>query len=343
MISKITIGSRESRLAVIQSEMVQRYIQEHCPGMPVEILTMKTTGDKILNQSLEKIGGKGLFVKELDAALLDGRSDLSVHSLKDVPMDLPDELPLIAFSAREDVRDALILPDGVKKLDFSKPVGCSSRRRMLQFAQLYPQATFAPIRGNVQTRLKKLDGGEYSATILAAAGLKRLGLEYRVSRYFTTEEMIPAAGQGILAVQGRAGEDYSYLDSYSDEEAAVCAQAERAFVRALGGNCSTPVAAYARMISDTEARADLQTDLSVRLQADLSADFSDRPVSSVCGQNAAVSGAPGVNDSRLLRMDVFYYDEDTGKSYRDSATGSMRKPEEPGEILAEKIRSLRPE
>ncbi|MCD7815036.1 MAG: hydroxymethylbilane synthase [Lachnospiraceae bacterium] len=252
MTRKIVIGSRESQLAVIQSEMVQQYIQQTHPELSVEILTMKTTGDKVLNQSLEKIGGKGLFVKELDAALLDGRSDLSVHSLKDVPMELPETLPLIAYSAREDVRDALILPEGVHELDFSKPVGCSSRRRILQFAQLYPQTTFAPIRGNVQTRLKKLDSGEYCATILAAAGLKRLGLLQRVSRYFTTEEMIPAAGQGILAVQGREGEDYSFLEGYSDREAAVCARAERAFVRALGGNCSTPVAAYARVIQKTD-------------------------------------------------------------------------------------------
>jgi len=252
MTRKIVIGSRESQLAVIQSEMVRQYIQQAHPELSVEILTMKTTGDKVLNQPLEKIGGKGLFVKELDAALLDGRSVLSVHSLKDVPMELPEALPLIAYSAREDVRDALILPEGADELDFSKPVGCSSRRRMLQFAQLYPQATFAPIRGNVQTRLKKLDSGEYCATILAAAGLKRLGLLHRVSRYFTTEEMIPAAGQGILAVQGRAGEDYSFLEGYSDQEAAVCARAERAFVRALGGNCSTPVAAYAQVIPEMD-------------------------------------------------------------------------------------------
>lgn len=171
-------------------------------------------------------------------------------------MELPDELPLIAYSAREDVRDALILPEGATEIDFSKPVGCSSRRRMLQFAQLYPQATFAPIRGNVQTRLRKLDSGEFSATILAAAGLKRLELEHRISRYFTIEEMIPAAGQGILAVQGRAGEDYSYLCGYSDETAAICAKAERAFVRALGGNCSTPVAAYAQVIAQSVLRLD---------------------------------------------------------------------------------------
>lgn len=248
---KIVIGSRESKLAVIQSEMVRDFICGHNPGREVSILTMKTTGDKILNQALEKVGGKGLFVKELDQALADGRSDLSVHSLKDVPMVLPEGLPLIGFSRREDPRDVLVLPQGKSEIDFSKPVGCSSRRRMIQFARLYPQARFETIRGNVQTRLRKLDEGQYGATILAAAGLKRLGLENRISRYFSTEEMIPAAGQAILAVQGRQGEDYSFLEGYSDREAEVCALAERALVRGLGGDCSTPVAAYAEVGGDT--------------------------------------------------------------------------------------------
>ena len=250
MKSKVVIGSRESKLAVIQSEMVRDYIVKQNPRIEAEILTMKTTGDKILNQALEKIGGKGLFVKELDIALMEKRSDLSVHSLKDVPMELPEELPLVGFSKREDPRDVLVLPEGASEIDFSKPVGCSSRRRMIQFQKMYPQATFQTIRGNVQTRLRKLDEGQYSATILAAAGLKRLGLEHRISRYFTTEEMIPAAGQAILAVQGRAGDDFGFLQGYTDREAKICALCERAFVRALGGNCSTPVAAFAEVTGE---------------------------------------------------------------------------------------------
>lgn len=250
MQNKIVIGSRDSALAVIQSEQVQSYIRERYPSLAVSILTMKTTGDRILDQSLAKIGGKGLFVKELDAALLSGRSDISVHSLKDVPMELGEELPLIAYSKREDVRDVLVLPEGKTEIDFSKPVGCSSRRRMIQFQKLYPQAFFEPIRGNVQTRLRKLDEGQYGATILAAAGLRRLGLTHRISRYFSTEEMIPAAGQAILAVQGRAGEDHSYLAGYSDRDSELCARTERAFVRALGGNCSTPIGAYAQTDGD---------------------------------------------------------------------------------------------
>lgn len=242
---KIRIGSRESRLAVIQSEMVINYLKEKFPQGDISLVTMKTTGDMILDRTLDKIGGKGLFVKELDKALVEGRTDLSVHSLKDMPMEVSEQLPLVAFSKREDPRDVLVLPEGMTEIDFSKPVGCSSLRRMLQFRELYPQARFENIRGNVQTRLRKLDEGQYSATILAAAGLKRLGLEHRISRYFEPDEMLPAAGQGILAVQGRAGADYSYLSGFADEDAKIAAIAERSFVRFLDGGCSSPVAAYA--------------------------------------------------------------------------------------------------
>lgn len=242
---KIVIGSRESRLAVIQSEMVKTYIEEKNKDCRVELLTMKTTGDKILDRTLDKVGGKGLFVKELDRALEDGRTMLSVHSLKDMPMEVSEELPLIAFSKRQDPRDVLVLPEGVDALDPEKPIGCSSLRRTLQLKELFPDMTFASVRGNVQTRLRKLDEGRYSALVLAAAGLKRLGLEGRICRYFEPEEILPAAGQGILTVQGRKGQDYSYLDGYNDEDSACAAMAERAFVRDLDGGCSSPVAAYA--------------------------------------------------------------------------------------------------
>ncbi len=248
--NKIVIGSRESRLAVLQSEMVRDYIKKQNPGLEVEILTMKTTGDLILDRTLDKVGGKGLFVKELDKALMDGRSILSVHSLKDMPMEVPGELPLLAFSRREDSRDVLVLPEGVTKLDKNKPLGCSSLRRTLQLKKLYPDMEVKSIRGNLQTRLRKLDEGQYSGLILAAAGLKRLGLEARISRYFTADEIIPAAGQGILAVQGRKGEDYGFLDGYCDADAWAAGSAERAFVRLLDGGCSSPVAAHAEIDGD---------------------------------------------------------------------------------------------
>ena len=242
---KLVVGSRESRLAVIQSELAIQAIRACQPGLEVELLTMKTTGDKILDRTLDQVGGKGLFVKELDAALLAGQVDLTVHSSKDLPMETDPRLPLVAFSRRADPRDALVLPAGAKELDPAKPIGCSSLRRQLQLKALFPQMRTAPVRGNVLTRLEKLDRGEYAALVLAAAGLERLGLAGRVSRYFSVEEMLPAAGQGILAVQARADFDPACLREFNDPDSRDCLLAERAFVRALDGGCSSPVAAYA--------------------------------------------------------------------------------------------------
>lgn len=242
---KLVVGSRESRLAVIQTQLAIQAIRACQPELEVELLTMKTTGDKILDRTLDQVGGKGLFVKELDAALLAGRVDLTVHSSKDLPMETDPRLPLVAFSRRADPRDALVLPAGVTELDPAKPIGCSSLRRQLQLKALFPQMKTAPVRGNVLTRLEKLDRGEYAALVLAAAGLERLGLAGRVSRYFSVEEMLPAAGQGILAVQARADFDPACLREFNDPDSRDCLLAERAFVRALDGGCSSPVAAYA--------------------------------------------------------------------------------------------------
>ena len=247
---KIRFGSRESRLAVIQSRMVMDAVQAAEPRAELELVTMKTTGDKILDRTLDQIGGKGLFVKELDLALREGKVDFTVHSLKDMPMQTPEDLPLVAFSKRADPRDVLVLPEGAAEMDREKPIGCSSRRRQLQLQKLYPGFEIQPIRGNVQTRLRKLDEGQYCALVLAAAGLKRLGLEHRIHRYFSTEEILPAAGQAILAVQARKETDASVLKSFHDEDAACCARAERAFVRQLDGGCTSPVAAFAQVEGD---------------------------------------------------------------------------------------------
>lgn len=247
---KLRIGSRDSALAVIQAELLLSAMKAAHPDLELELITMKTTGDRILDRTLDKVGGKGLFVKELDAALLEGRVDITVHSCKDLPMEENPALPLVAFSRREDPRDVLVLPNGVKEIDFTKPIGCSSLRRTLQLGKLYPQATVQPIRGNLQTRLRKLDEGQFSALVLAAAGLKRLGLEGRIHRWFSPEELLPAAGQGILAVQMRAGEDAAYVRCFDDPAAHACALAERAFVRALDGGCTSPVAAYATFDND---------------------------------------------------------------------------------------------
>lgn len=246
----INVGSRDSRLAVIQSQLVMEAIAKARPDITLNLVTMKTTGDLILDKTLDKIGGKGLFVKELDSALLDKRVDITVHSCKDLPMGDNPALPLVAFSKRADPRDALVLPEGITELNPEKPIGCSSQRRAIQLKKLYPHMTIAPVRGNVQTRLQKLDDGQYSALVLAAAGLVRLGLETRISRYFSIEEILPAGGQGILAVQGRQGEETSYLCGVDDPHGRACALAERAFVAYLDGGCSSPVGAFAQVDGD---------------------------------------------------------------------------------------------
>ena len=247
MTKRFRIGSRESELAVAQAQLLIDHIRENCPDITPELVTMKTTGDRILDRTLDTVGGKGLFVKELEQALLDRRIDACVHSLKDVPMNVREELPILGYSKREDARDVLVLPRGVTVWDQTKPVGTSSMRRSMQLHKLYPDIETRPVRGNVLTRLRKLDEGEYGALVLAAAGLHRLHLEERITRYFEPEELLPAAGQGILAVQGRAGEDYRFLKRFFDEDSRVAAEAERAFVRELDGGCSSPVTAYARV------------------------------------------------------------------------------------------------
>lgn len=248
----IRIGTRASRLAVVQAEMVARAIESYAPGVCTRLVPMTTTGDRILHKTLDKIGGKGLFVKELDLALLEERVDITVHSCKDLPMELDERLPLVAVSRREDPRDVLVLPAGAQAAepDPEKPVGCSSARRRIQLSGLYPGMRVEPVRGNVLTRLEKLDGGAFSALALAAAGLNRLGLQNRISRVFSITEMIPAAGQGVLAVQARAGEDTAYLGGLHSPQAQSCILAERAFVRALDGGCSKPCAAHACFTED---------------------------------------------------------------------------------------------
>ncbi len=237
---KLRIGTRDSKLAVVQTELFVQALGRVRPEIETEIVAMKTTGDKILDR-------KGLFVKELDQALLEGHVDLTVHCVKDLPAELNPQLPLIAFSPREDPRDALVLAPGMEEADLSLPVGSASPRRRIQLEKLFPGCRVEPARGNVLTRLQKLDSGQYGALVLAVAGLRRLGLENRVSRVFAPEEMLPAAGQGILAVQARADFDPSILSPLNNNEAELCALAERAFLQTLDGGCSSPVAAYARI------------------------------------------------------------------------------------------------
>lgn len=245
---KIKVGTRDSKLAMIQTYMVIDSIKEKHPEIEIEIVALKTTGDKILDRSLDKIGGKGLFVKELDEALINGKVDFTVHSFKDMPMEINEELPIVALSKRADYRDVYILPKG--EVNEAAPIGSGSKRRVLQLKELFPGKAFAPIRGNVITRLEKLDRGEYSALVLAAAGIKRLGLEERINKFFEVEEILPSACQGIIAVQGRKGEEYDYLKEFDCAESHIVAAAERGFVKELDGGCSAPIAAFATVEGD---------------------------------------------------------------------------------------------
>lgn len=248
---KITIGSRDSKLAVVQSEMVMAFLRGAHPDAEVDLATFKTTGDKILDRRLDQIGGKGLFVKELDIALRNRECDYTVHSCKDLPMEVPEDLPLVCFSAREDPRDVLVFPNGATEPDWSLPIGTSSRRREVQLRALFPQATFASVRGNLQTRLRKLDEGGYGALVLAAAGLKRMGLAERIGRFLEPEEVIPSAGQGVLAIQGRTDARPDLFDGFADATTGVAVAAERAFVTRLDGGCSSPIAAHARVSGES--------------------------------------------------------------------------------------------
>lgn len=243
----LRVGSRESKLAVIQAHLVVDIIKQYHPELEFEFVTMKTTGDVILDRSLDEVGGKGLFVKELDIGLRNGQIDFAVHSLKDMPMLTPEDLPIISYTKRENPFDALVMPAGTQDIAPEKPFGCSSARRKLQLEKLYPGVTARGIRGNVLLRLQKVDSGDYAATVLACAGLSRLGLQHRITKIFNADEMIPAAGQGILAVQARAGEDHTYLRCVDDTAARIASQAENAFIRRLDGGCSSPIAAYAQI------------------------------------------------------------------------------------------------
>ena len=241
------IASRESRLAMWQAEHVQSLLQKSS-GQPVSILGMTTRGDQILDKTLSKVGGKGLFVKELETALAEGRAHLAVHSLKDVPMELPEGFELAAVMLREDPRDAFVSSEfeSLEALPNGAVVGTSSLRRESQLRHRFPHLNIVPLRGNLDTRLAKLDRGEMQAIILAAAGLKRLGLVQRIRQVIAPELMLPAAGQGALGIEIRAGDQESQklVSSLADTNTFEEVRAERAVSRALGGSCQVPLAAY---------------------------------------------------------------------------------------------------
>lgn len=248
MAEPIVIATRESRLALWQAEHVRDLLGQRF-GAQVELLGMTTRGDQILDRSLSKVGGKGLFVKELETALEEGRAHLAVHSLKDVPMDLPEGFALATVLDREDPRDAFVSPRFERLADLPQGarVGTSSLRRWVQLGALRPDLVVEPLRGNLDTRLRKLDEGGYDAIILAAAGLKRLGLAERIRSVFEPGEMLPCAGQGALGIEVRS-DNTSLLErlaTLTHRPTWLAVQAERAVSRAMGGSCSMPLAVHA--------------------------------------------------------------------------------------------------
>ncbi len=248
---ELIIASRESALALWQAEHVAERLRTLYPSMRVRILGMTTQGDQILDSPLSKIGGKGLFVKELETAMAEGRAHIAVHSIKDVPMNLPEGFQLAAIGEREDPRDAFVsgtyasldaLPAGAR-------VGTSSLRRECQLRARFPLLIVEPLRGNVQTRLRKLDEGQYDAIILAAAGLKRLGLGARIRNEISPEQSLPAVGQGALGIECLAGREdlVALLAPLNHSATADCVRAERAMSRTLGGSCQVPLGGYAQI------------------------------------------------------------------------------------------------
>jgi hydroxymethylbilane synthase len=309
-INKISIGTRASKLALWQAEWIKSELKELYPDLEIELIKIKTTGDKILDVPLAKVGGKGLFVKEIEEALLRHEADIAVHSMKDVPTEFPDSLHLAVICEREDPRDALILPPHpplakggqrggrrlkentklppcslIFKLPNGAKIGTSSLRRSCQLLNNRPDLKIEQLRGNLDTRLRKLDEGQFYAIILAAAGIKRLGLEERISEILSPEISLPAIGQGAIGIECRIDDEFinKLIAPLNHPETSICVKAERAFLERLEGGCQVPIAAYARIVNKKS---------EVRSQK---SNPSFHPLSK--------GGPEGINDSSLTTPD----------------------------------------
>ncbi len=249
----IHIGTRGSKLALWQANWVQSQLQQQYPDTSIQIVIIKTKGDKILDVPLAKVGGKGLFVKEIEEALLDGRIDLAVHSMKDMPADLPAELTIGAIPKREKSQDVLVSRLGnLSDLPAGARIGTSSLRRAAQLLWTRPDIQIEPLRGNLDTRLRKLDAGNMDAIVLAAAGMRRLGLEQRIREYLNMDVMLPAAGQGALCIEIRKddSETAALISSLDDADTRAVVLGERSFLHRLGGSCQVPIAAHGHIKAD---------------------------------------------------------------------------------------------
>lgn len=258
MKNKIIIGTRGSKLALWQAEWIKSELQKLNPGLEIELNKINTTGDKILDVPLAKVGGKGLFVKEIEEALLRNEADIAVHSMKDVPTEFPDGLHLAVITKREDPRDAFITAVSSKKIiksfkDLPKgaTIGTSSLRRSCQLLSIRPDLKIKQLRGNLDTRLRKLDEGQFDAIILAAAGVKRLGWAKRITEILTTEISLPAIGQGAVGIECRINDEFinNLIAPLNHPETSICVRAERAFLKKLEGGCQVPIAAYAKLLN----------------------------------------------------------------------------------------------
>ena len=239
---EIKIGTRGSPLALAQTKIICDEIISSWPDLKIKIIPIKTSGDKNMSPFLKNNNNKGMFTFEIERALLNHEIDFAVHSLKDLPVNINEFLPIVAYSRRGNPFDALVGSE--------LKIGSSSLRRRLQLEKLFPASKILPVRGNINTRISKLDSGEFSGLVLAASGLERLGLENRISKIFNENEILPAPGQAILACQGRKDEEYFYLECVNDKNSMDCAKAERSFARALNAGCNAPVGAYAKIFND---------------------------------------------------------------------------------------------
>lgn len=303
----LRIGTRASRLALWQAEWVQQQLEQLHPGLTVSLVPITTKGDKILDVPLAKVGGKGLFVKELEEALYDGSVDLAVHSMKDVPSVLPPGLILPCIPLREDPRDALVTPDarGFAQLPQGARIGTSALRRQAQLLHRRPDLTIVSLRGNVETRLRKMDEEGLDGIVLAAAGLKRLGLAERISAYLPTDMSLPAIGQGALGLECRQGDErtLALIAPLHHADTAVAVTAERAFLRRLNGGCQVPLAAHAVVTGDRVNLVGLVAEVDGRR---LLKDTFDAPVSEaeVAGRQLAESLLSQGADSILAALDI---------------------------------------
>ncbi|MFP5441584.1 MAG: hydroxymethylbilane synthase [Gammaproteobacteria bacterium] len=299
MVEVLRIATRKSPLALWQANDVADRLRALHPGLQTELLLLTTQGDRILDAPLAKVGGKGLFVKELEQAMLDGRADIAVHSMKDVPMELPDGLVLPVICEREDPRDALVSPRyrGIDQLPQGAVVGTSSLRRAAQLRARRPDLVIRDCRGNVQTRLAKLDAGEYDAILLASAGLRRLGLEQRIAALLPVTDSLPACGQGAVGIECRAGDARvnALIAPLNHAATSYRVRAERALNRRLAGGCQVPIAGYAELDGDRLHLSALVAGIDGRvvLRAQQSGDAADAEQIGIAAAEALLAQGAG--------------------------------------------------